>query len=254
MKNSQLFSFLSLLTISFTFTLFMSDYGLKALEVNNSYYKQHKIDHSQHQKILDKDLDFMTNLGLIKGHLMLGKELLVLGEYEQAEPHFGHPVDEIYGNLEPELEARNILSFKTELTILHDLVKFSPQDNKVMSQYDQAMVKIDEAISNLSVEKRNNSEFISQVIKNLLATVKEEYSAAIIGNKVVENVEYQDSRGFVLYSLILYENMDNNSPLKAKMQPILFQIKDAFPQAIPPETIIFSSEKMEQLVNNFPVN
>ena len=43
-----------------------------------------------------KDADYMVKLGLMKGHLFVAKELLDLKKPKDAEPHIGHPVEEIY--------------------------------------------------------------------------------------------------------------------------------------------------------------
>ena len=45
---------------------------------------------------VDKDTDYMVKLGLMKGHLYVAKELLDLKKPKDAEPHIGHPVEEIY--------------------------------------------------------------------------------------------------------------------------------------------------------------
>ena len=121
-----------------------------------------------------------------------------------------------------------------------------------MTSYDTAMKEIDDAIAVLSTDKLNNSQFILQVINNLLATTEEEYGAAIIDNKVVENVEYQDSRGFVIYSEMLYDNIaNNNQELTSKLKPILAEIKSAFPEPMPPNSIVKTPEEMTELVKNF---
>ena len=36
-----------------------------------------------------KDLDYMVKLGLMKGHMMVARELLDLKKPDQAEPHIG---------------------------------------------------------------------------------------------------------------------------------------------------------------------
>ena len=40
-----------------------------------------------------KDVDYMAKLGLMKGHLIVAKELLDQQQPKQAEPHIGHPVE-----------------------------------------------------------------------------------------------------------------------------------------------------------------
>jgi len=44
-------------------------------------------------------------------------------------------------------------------------------------------------------------------MNRMLKTAAEEYKAAIANNKFVELIEYQDSRGFVLYAEDLYKNI-----------------------------------------------
>ena len=39
-----------------------------------------------------KDIDYITKLGLMKGHLLVAKELLDQNQPKQAQPHIGHPV------------------------------------------------------------------------------------------------------------------------------------------------------------------
>ena len=49
--------------------------------------------------------------------------LLDKNEPKQAEPHIGHPVEEIYADVEDQLKERNVKEFKSTLDGLHDLVK-----------------------------------------------------------------------------------------------------------------------------------
>lgn len=207
--------------------------------------------HQHHQDIANQDLEYMTNLALIKGHLIVGKELLLLKEYEQVKPHFAHPVDEIYDSLAPLLKKYNVADFKQELIKLNDLVKYTPSSSQVMAAYDLTVQKLDEAIAAVPSEQLNSSSFILGVINNLLATTEEEYTAAIIDNKVVENVEYQDSRGFVLYSEMLYQKIANNKNSSSKTQALLAEIKSAFPEPIPPQSIVKTPEEMTKLVEEF---
>ena len=98
--------------------------------------------------------------------------------------------------------------FKNSLNNLHDLVMAGAKDtNKFNSMYQQTMEEIDGAISNLPSKKRQNPKFVLQVINELLDTAGAEYEAAILDGKIVEVIEYQDSRGFVDYAEILYKNI-----------------------------------------------
>ena len=67
-----------------------------------------------------KDIDYMTKLGLMKGHLLVAKELLDQNQPKQAQPHIGHPVEEIYIDVEEQLEERKVKEFKSNLVSLTD--------------------------------------------------------------------------------------------------------------------------------------
>ena len=86
------------------------------------------IDQSQFDRIKDlvtiedvvltgvaKDTDYMVKLGLMKGHLFVAKELLDLKKPKDAEPHIGHPVEEIYTDVADQLNERKVKEFKTTL-------------------------------------------------------------------------------------------------------------------------------------------
>lgn len=259
MKIKKLAHFLCVSLLSFT--LILTGNQLKLNAVNSITISPQDL-HSRHGLMLAKssndDISYLTNLGLMKGHLLVGKELLMLSEYEQSEPHFGHPVDEIYSDLEPQLNARNIPEFKQDLTILHELIKFTPQDKKVSSQYNLAMEKLDEAIAILPATQLNSPEFIINVVSKLLTVAQEEYKEAIIDNKIVEIIEYQDARGFVLNSEILYNSIknnlrDQNPSLEEKLTLNLGNIKQAFPSATAPEKSVISPQELSELVSQFKI-
>ncbi|MFS8117454.1 MAG: helix-hairpin-helix domain-containing protein, partial [Microcoleus sp.] len=87
-----------------------------------------------------KDVDYMTKLGLMKGHLFVAKELLDAGKPDQAEPHIGHPVEEIYADVEDQLNERKVPEFKTTLIKLQDLIKAGAKDPaQVNAEFNTSM-------------------------------------------------------------------------------------------------------------------
>ncbi|MGB3510421.1 MAG: hypothetical protein WBA93_14540 [Microcoleaceae cyanobacterium] len=202
----------------------------------------------------EKDVDYMTNLGLMKGHLLVGKELIEAGEAEQAEPHMGHPIEELYVDLEQQLNERGVEQFKTTLNGLHDFVMAGATDtNKVNSMYQKTMQEIDAAISDLSAEERQNPKFVLQVINGLLDTAGAEYEAGILDSKIEEVIEYQDSRGFVNYAEILYKNIADEmaskySDIHQKIQSNMTELKKAWPSALAPETAAMPPAEVSQLI------
>ncbi|MGB7445279.1 MAG: hypothetical protein WA919_29760 [Coleofasciculaceae cyanobacterium] len=205
------------------------------------------------------DVSYMTALGLMKGHLMVAKELLNEGKPEEAEPHIGHPVEEIYGDIEGQLEQRNVEEFKPTLNKLNDTVKSAPKAPELTPQYQEAMQEIDGAIAALPEEQRQSPEFLLQVVNQMLNVAGEEYEAAIADGKFVEILEYQDSRGFVLYSEELYRNIssqmsEEHAEASQAIESSLTELKTAWPSVNPPETPIKSPEEVSGLVATIKEN
>jgi DNA uptake protein ComE-like DNA-binding protein len=201
-----------------------------------------------------KDTDYMVKLGLMKGHLFVAKELLDLQKPKDAEPHIGHPVEEIYTDIAEQLTERKVQEFKTTLITLEDLVKAGAKDNtKVSTNLKASMSAIDLAIAALPATQRQSPPFILQVINGLLDTANSEYGAAIADGKIKAAIEYQDSRGFIAYADMLYQGI---SPAMAKDHPdahktvmaTLKQLKTVWPAPMPPTVPVKTPEEVGKLV------
>jgi hypothetical protein len=203
-----------------------------------------------------KDLDYMVKLGLMKGHMYVAKELLDLGETKQAEPHIGHPVEEIYADVEDQLKERGVKEFKAGLITLEDLVKAGAKDKtKVDAEFTKSMAAIDGAIAMLPEAQRKSPKFTLQVINGLLETAKDEYGAAVADGKFKEVIEYQDSRGFVRYADELYKAIAPQvSPeTSKKISTALADLKTAWPAPIPPAAPVKMPDQVTALVENLKI-
>jgi Helix-hairpin-helix motif len=121
---------------------------------------------------VEKDTDYMVKLGLMKGHLFVAKELLDLKKPKDAEPHIGHPVEEIYTDVADQLTERKVKEFKTTLIALEDLVKAGAKDMaKVTTNLNESQQSIDLAIASLPAAQRQDPNFLLQVINGLLDTI-----------------------------------------------------------------------------------
>ncbi len=199
------------------------------------------------------DVDLMINLGLMKGHLMVAQELIEQKKYKEAEPHIGHPVEEIYGDVEAGLTQRQIPQFKDALNQLTDLIKTAPESPELATAYQASMAGVDAAITAIPAAQRQSPAFVMPVISGLLNTAADEYKAAIADGKFVELVEYQDSRGFVLYSELLYNGIADAQakadPAKhAAMQQAIADLKTAWPAVTPPATPVKTPAEVAALV------
>ncbi len=202
-----------------------------------------------------KDVDYALKLGLMKGHLLVAKELLDLQKPDQALPHIGHPVEEIYADIEEQLKERNVKEFKSSLMTLGELVKSKPQDAKVMTSFTESMTAIDNAIATLPTAQRANPKFILQVINGLLDAANSEYTAAIANGKIKEVIEYQDSRGFVIYADQLYaaiapQMTKEHADEHAKFTANITQLKTAWPGAIAPSTPVLTASAVSDLIKS----
>lgn len=201
-----------------------------------------------------KDIDYMTKLGLMKGHLLVAKELLDLQKPDQAEPHIGHPVEEIYADVEDQLQERNVKEFKTTLITFQDLVKAGAKDPaKVNSEFKTSMQAVDDAIATLPSTQRQSPAFVLQVINGLLDTANAEYGAAIANGKITQAIEYQDSRGFVAYANELYKGIatqvEKQEPDTHKaIQQTMAELTKVWPAPIPPATAVKTPTQVSQLI------
>lgn len=201
-----------------------------------------------------KDVDYMTKLGLMKGHLLVARELLDLQKPAQAEPHIGHPVEEIYADVEDQLQERNVKEFKTTLINLQDLVRAGAKDKaKVDSEFKTSMKAVDDAIAALPETQRQSPAFVLQVINGLLDTANSEYTAAIANGKITQAIEYQDSRGFVAYANTLYSSVsaqvEKETPESHKeIQQTMADLTKVWPAPLPPATPIKTPTQVSQLI------
>jgi hypothetical protein len=227
------------------------------------------IDQAQYDQIKDlvtiedivltgeaRDVDYMTKLGLMKGHLMVAKELLDLKQVAQAEPHIGHPVEEIYADVEDQLTERKVPEFKTPLIALHDLVKGGAKDGaKVNADFTTAMKSVDGAINILPASQRNSSKFALQIINGLLDTANSEYKASIAKGKIAQVVEYQDSRGFVVYANQLYTAIEpqlkkDNPAAATTIGTTLTSLVKVWPTVVAPATPVKTPDEVTKLIKS----
>ncbi|MFM7438777.1 MAG: helix-hairpin-helix domain-containing protein, partial [Snowella sp.] len=201
-----------------------------------------------------KDIDYMIKLGLMKGHLLVAQELLAQNKPEQAEPHIGHPIEEIYADVEDQLNERKVTEFKTNLISLQNLVKAGGKDKaKVDTAFKTSMQAIDNAIAVLPETERQSPGFILPVINGLLDTANSEYGASVSKGKIAAPIEYQDSRGFVIYADQLYQAIapqikKANSTGDKSIQANFIILKKVWPSALPPSTPIKTPQQVTELI------
>jgi hypothetical protein len=206
-----------------------------------------------------RDIDYFLKLGLMQGHLGIARELLVLRQPSQALPHIGHPVEEIYVDVEDQLDERKVPEFKSKLIALQDLIRAKPNDPQVLVQLDQATTAINQALQALPAAQRQSPSFILKVITGLLDAAATEYRAAISGGKISAAIEYQDSRGFVRYASQLYQGIapritQENPALAQALEARLTALAKAWPSALAPTTPVLTPDAVAQAVKDLELS
>ncbi len=197
------------------------------------------------------------DLALIRGHLLVGGELIEQGLWEDALPHFLHPTEELYGGLERYIKLHKITPFDRQLKQLAQAVKAR---NK--NAYVQASKVVDERLSGaLSGFKRFMtgapfSSFTARTVSEMLNVAKEEYASAIEAGRFAKPVEYQDGRGFVRYAEQLltaqakdFEAIDRLA--YSELRRLLDEIKTAWPTVAPPEKVPLSQGELANKIDTF---
>src|SRR5215468_10526055 len=91
---------------------------------------------------LPPELAFAARIALLRGHLLVGDELVKQQQWNAALPHFLHPGEELYGDLKDQLANYNVPPFDTALKTLTDVVKA-----KKGSDYAKALKAVNDALA-----------------------------------------------------------------------------------------------------------
>lgn len=181
------------------------------------------------------DIAYLSRLGLIRGHLLVGFELYRQGYTDMAITHMKHPRDELYAGLVPAIEYRGGQRFDDALSKLADSVTGEASQEVVAAAYQDLEDGIKAAESVVKTDLQTS--LLS--IKSLLTTAGEEYAIGVVNGKLVNAHEYQDAYGFTEIAKRrlqeLPESSRNQSPdAVEKVSAYLDGVADLWP-AIAPE-------------------
>jgi hypothetical protein len=203
--------------------------------------------------VAGSDVEYLAVLGQMRGHLLVAGELMALGQIAQAEKHIGHPVEELYGAVEPVLAGRGVAPFKPQLALLMELIQADPRGARTGPAYQGALAAIDTAMNGVPAAARHDPRTIAAVVRALVTVAASEYDAAIADGAIVETIEYQDSRGFVLQAQQLLNTAlgvgasPENRRILAPLQSRLAALAMAWPGATPPERAVLPAASVNAL-------
>ena len=188
---------------------------------------------------LPPDLDFALKIAQIRGHLLVGDELVKEGQWAAALPHFLHPSEELYGPIRGRLKNYNTPQFSSALKLLATAVK----QKKAGDEYAQALKQVEDALAAADAgvkAKQASDSFAVETALELLKSATGEYKQAIVKGRVAKPVEYQDARGFVWQAEKTIEGVaaaleKKNAGALKDVRAGFAELKKAWPAAMPPQ-------------------
>lgn len=188
---------------------------------------------------LPPELAFAVRVALLRGHLLVGDELIKQQQWNAALPHFLHPTEEIYGDIQGELAGYNVPPFDGALKALAQVVK----GRKGGADYAKVLKAVNDALAaadaGMKARQSNWSGFVVEAAVEALKAASGEYQQAIVGGRIAKPVEYQDARGFVWQAERMIEGVaadlqKQNAPALREVRAGMAELKLTFPSPMPP--------------------
>jgi len=201
---------------------------------------------------LAPDVEFALWISQVRGHLLIGNDLVKEGQWKAAFPHFQHPIEELYKVIEPRLAAYQTPPFDTALKALSDAVKARKQ-----ADYDTAWKNVADALAKadagLKGKQTNFEAFMVTAAIETLKSSTEEYESALDKGRISKPVEYQDARGFIWQSERMIESVapaleQKNADALKQVRAGYADLKKTFPTAMPPKKAVKDLDTMKAQV------
>jgi len=190
---------------------------------------------------LPPDLDFALKIAQVRGHLLVGDELVKEAQWNAAYPHFRHPTEELYGPIRARLKDYKAPPFEAALKNLANVVKSKKGGDDYDRAFKAVIDALDAADQAVKGKQENQDGFIVETALETLKSATGEYQQAIVKGRIAKPVEYQDARGFVWQAERMITSVA--PALEKKDADALKQVRDTFtdlkkawPAAMPPST------------------
>jgi hypothetical protein len=149
---------------------------------------------------VEDNLDLFEKLGLMEGHLMIGKALLDADMQSDALPHFGHPVRELYDYLKPVFAVRKSPEFERELSDLEQRAKTAPKDGATAAAYNDVIAKVNGLRQTIPAELFKSQAFMIRAIALMMQDAADDLGESLDKGRIANTVEYHDAMGFARYA------------------------------------------------------
>lgn len=189
------------------------------------------------------DGTYLYQLGLMRGHLLVGSALFETGEQAAAGTHSKHPTDELYAPMATEFAARGAAGFGAELEA-HAQAVAEGDEGAVADRYAELVAAIGENENVVRV----SSELAANVIVRLLREAGREYAIGIVDGKPANAHEYQDAFGFTQVAGLWTQKAAADSPAdKPVFDAIARNIEglaDMWPSLMPPAEVPHTAARL----------
>lgn len=190
---------LTIFAISVYFTIFSSLYfhgNLFAVEAQQSTISDH---------------EFHGYLEQMIGHLDASVENVQNNNSVLAVAHALHPIEEIVDVINSRLIQTNetlTKDFSNKLNKYVQTVKLGNLNIIIIEKRDLEILLNDALDQSISLEKRNNRDYILNVTAELITIASEEYTESMSQGRIINLLEYQDGQQFFNRAITLL----NKSP------------------------------------------
>jgi hypothetical protein len=206
----------------------------------------------------DTRIRFYRDIELMRGHLLIGGQLIELELWDEALPHFLHPTEELYGLMEKYIKLHRIPPFNRDLQALAQAVKARRK-----GAYEQARKVVDRRLdAALTVAKTFMTpvrNFTVRTAIEVLRVAQSEYEASMEDGKFAKPVEYQDSRGFVLQAERMFEGAAaelarTDQESLGKIRTTFAKLKTAWPTPMPPDKPVHDIGEISALISDIELH
>jgi hypothetical protein len=206
----------------------------------------------------DTRIRFYRDIELMRGHINIGGELIALGLWDEALPHFLHPTEELYGVMEKYIKLHRILPFRRELQALAQTVK-AKREGAYRQSLKIVNGRLDTALGVAKKFMTPPHRFTVQSAVEVLRVAQSEYATSIENGRFVKPVEYQDSRGFVWQAERMIEGaapklatLDKEALQKVRAD--VARLKKAWPAPMPPDAPVLEPGQISAIISDIELH
>lgn len=183
------------------------------------------------------DAQLLEALGLLEGHMMIGRALVDAGQRRLGLPHFGHPVTELYTWLEPRIAERGASPFDAQLTALEAAARDGTSGAQLAPLYQAAEAGLAGLRATVAPARLADRRFQLDHVATMIDAVAGDYGESIERGRIANVLEYHDSAGFLRYAIATAGRLQASLP-DPRWTPVLGELEGiratAYAELLPP--------------------